>query len=90
MDVDGSSFSCLKPRRLLLFVPPSGVEVVIAFQDTVSTLYLLSPQLGLLATVGVWQAAVIPPPRVGIMSTGDELVEPNEPIKGGCIRDSNR
>lgn len=90
MNVDGSGFPCLEPRILLLFVSSSGVEVVNAFQDTVSTLYLLSPQIGLLATVGVWQAAVIPSPRVGVMSTGDELVEPNEPIKGGCIRDSNR
>lgn len=48
------------------------------------------PQIGLLATVGVSQAAVIPPPKVGIMSTGDELVEADEPISGGLIRDSNR
>lgn len=49
-----------------------------------------SAKIGLLATVGVAEALVIPPPRVGIMSTGDELVEPGEKISGGFIRDSNR
>lgn len=33
---------------------------------------------------------MIPCPRVGVMSTGDELVEPGEQISGGFIRDSNR
>lgn len=47
-------------------------------------------QIGLLATVGVAEAPVVPRPRVGVMSTGDELVEPEEQISGGCIRDSNR
>lgn len=47
-------------------------------------------QIGLLATVGVAEAPVIPCPRVGVMSTGDELVEPGENISGGFIRDSNR
>ncbi|CAN0520187.1 unnamed protein product, partial [Ectocarpus sp. 8 AP-2014] len=47
-------------------------------------------QIGLLATVGVADAPVIPRPRVGVMSTGDELVEPGEKISGGYIRDSNR
>ncbi|CAN0435223.1 unnamed protein product, partial [Laminaria digitata] len=47
-------------------------------------------EIGLLATVGVAEAPVIPCPRVGVMSTGDELVEPGEKLSGGFIRDSNR
>lgn len=47
-------------------------------------------EIGLLATVGVAEARVIPCPRVGVMSTGDELVEPGEKLSGGLIRDSNR
>lgn len=50
----------------------------------------LRRQIGLLATVGVAEARVIPCPRVGVMSTGDELVEPGEKLSGGLIRDSNR
>ena len=40
--------------------------------------------------MGVAEAPVIPCPRVGVMSTGDELVEPGEKLSGGLIRDSNR
>lgn len=47
-------------------------------------------EVGLLATVGADQVRVHPRPRVAILSTGDELVEPIEAIGPGQIRDSNR
>jgi len=47
-------------------------------------------EVGLLATVGAAQVRVHPRPRVAILSTGDELVEPIEAIGPGQIRDSNR
>jgi molybdenum cofactor synthesis domain-containing protein len=46
--------------------------------------------LGLLATVGRTDVAVVRPPRVGVMSTGDELVGGGGPLAPGQIRDSNR
>jgi molybdenum cofactor synthesis domain-containing protein len=49
-----------------------------------------APEIGLLAMVGKAEVLVYPAPRVGVMSTGDELVEPGEPVKPGQIRDSNR
>lgn len=46
--------------------------------------------IGVLATLGWSEVLVHPRPRVGVMSTGDELVEGPGPLQPGQIRDSNR
>lgn len=46
--------------------------------------------LGVLATTGRTDVAVVPAPVVGVLSTGDELVEGGGPLQPGQIRDSNR
>ena len=52
---------------------------------------LLGPaEIGLLATVGRVRVAAYRRPRVAVLATGDELVEPWERPPAGCIRDSNR
>ncbi|CDM31072.1 hypothetical protein CBS147339_218 [Penicillium roqueforti] len=56
---------------------------------------LVSPvggEIGLLASTGTKTVKVFRKPRVGVLSTGDELVEHNDPrtLTGGQIRDSNR
>ena len=51
----------------------------------------ISPaHLGLLATVGIAEVAVYRRPRIGVLSTGDELVVGPGPLLAGQIRDSNR
>ncbi|KAM7522773.1 hypothetical protein LguiA_012675 [Lonicera macranthoides] len=48
-------------------------------------------EIGLLATVGVMMVKVYPTPIIGVLSTGDELVEPTTGcLNRGQIRDSNR
>ncbi|ELT95068.1 hypothetical protein CAPTEDRAFT_226958 [Capitella teleta] len=47
-------------------------------------------EIGLLATVGVTQVLCYTKPTVGVMSTGNELVEPGQKLSRGKIRDSNR
>jgi molybdenum cofactor synthesis domain-containing protein len=47
-------------------------------------------ELGLLGTVGQTMVTVYRRPKVGVMSTGDEIVEPNELLNPGQIRDANR
>lgn len=51
---------------------------------------LTAARLGVLASLGVTELVAHPRPRVGVLSTGDELVEGPEPLKPGQIRDSNR
>jgi molybdenum cofactor synthesis domain-containing protein len=46
--------------------------------------------LGVLAGIGVTEVLAHPRPRVGVLSTGDELVESGRPLAPGQIRDSNR
>lgn len=46
--------------------------------------------LGVLASIGVLDVPVHPRARVGVISTGDELVEGGAPLRPGQIRESNR
>ena len=51
----------------------------------------LSPaDLGLAAALGITELSVGTRPRAVVLSTGDELLEPGEPMRPGAIRDSNR
>lgn len=45
--------------------------------------------LGLVAALGLTEVAVLPPPRVLVMSTGSELVAPGVPLRPGQIYESN-
>jgi len=47
-------------------------------------------EIGLVASMGLTPVPVTRRPRVSIISTGDELVEPDQPVGPGQIRDSNR
>jgi len=67
-----------------------GVDMAIGQQVLQAGDRLGAAEIGLLATTGMTEVAIHPRPRVAILSTGDELLEPNEPLSPGKIRDSNR
>jgi molybdopterin molybdotransferase len=52
---------------------------------------VLTPaRIGVLAEIGAGAVRVFRKPRVGVLSTGDELVADGGPLAAGQIRDSNR
>lgn len=71
-------------------VRPAGEDV--ARGDTVFDAghRIGSADLGVLASVGAAEVAVLPLPRVAFFSTGDEIVPVGEPLAPGEIHDSNR
>ncbi|RIK96730.1 MAG: molybdopterin biosynthesis protein [Proteobacteria bacterium] len=50
---------------------------------------LTSRETGVLAAIGASEVAVVRRPRVAIVSTGDEIVQPGEPMRPGLVYDSN-
>ena len=52
--------------------------------------YVTPAVQAVLSTVNARTVKVWPRPRVGVLSTGDELVEDGSPLKPGQIRESNR
>jgi len=51
---------------------------------------LTAGHLGVLCSLGMTEVEVFPRLRVGVLSTGDELVDDGSPLRPGQIRDSNR
>lgn len=71
-------------------IRPVGQDIELG-QLVLSQGTVLGPaELGLLGTVGKTVVTVYRRPKVAVMSTGDEIVEPHEQPQPGQIRDANR
>ncbi|MDY7106592.1 MAG: molybdopterin molybdotransferase MoeA [Actinomycetota bacterium] len=71
-------------------VRPAGDDVGVGDVVMRSGTTLSPAHLGVLASLGRLEVDVRSRPRVGVVSTGDELVEGPVPLRPGQIRDSNR
>ena len=71
------------------FIRRAGEDVQAGETVLTAGSYLGSAQIGLAAAVGRSRLLVRPRPRVVVVSTGSELVEPGSPIGLGQLPDSN-
>lgn len=84
-------------RRVKIETEPSEGQFIRLRGSDVATGQLLltagteigSAQIGMLAAIGVSRVEVHPKPRVVVISTGSELVEPGQPLGPGQIYESN-
>jgi molybdopterin molybdotransferase len=70
-------------------VRPAGEDATVGDLLVKARRRLAAPELGILAAAGYARVPVYPKPRVVILSTGDELIEPGRTPEFGQVRDSN-
>jgi molybdenum cofactor synthesis domain-containing protein len=71
-------------------IRPVGVDLEAGSVVLQRGTLLGAAEMGLLASLGVDPVVVVRRPRVSVLSTGNELVEPDETPGPGQIRDANR
>ncbi|NEE01129.1 molybdotransferase-like divisome protein Glp [Phytoactinopolyspora halotolerans] len=79
----------MAPAKLGAHVRHAGEDVSAGDAVLGAGTYIGAPQVGLLAAIGRDRVVVRPKPRVVVISTGSELVEPGNPVSLGQITDSN-
>jgi molybdenum cofactor synthesis domain-containing protein len=80
----------MAPARAGEHVRAAGEDIQ-AGQEVFAAGELLSPgHLGVLCSIGCKKVSVVPAPVVGVLSTGDELIDGGEALQPGQIRDANR
>ena len=78
-----------RPAEARAHVRAKGSDVKAGDRALEAGTLLGPPQIGLLAAIGRGTVRVRPRPRVVVLSTGSELVQPDEELRTGQIYDSN-
>lgn len=87
---DGDTVAITEPVAAGQFIRAAGEDIRPGQRIARAGDRLEPTRLGVLASVGVTEVDVIRRPRVGVLVTGDELVEASAPLRRGQVHDSNR
>ncbi len=88
--VDGDGVLDRRAARAGDHIRPAGGDLAPGAVVFPAGTVLGAAHLGVAASLGYPEVPVVRRPRVAVMSTGDELTAPEEPLTPGKIRDSNR
>jgi molybdopterin molybdotransferase len=90
-DTDGglAQVAIMRATAVGRSVRVAGEDAQSGTQVLAAGTHLGATQLGLLAAIGRDRVVVRPRPRVVVLSTGSELVEPGQPLSRGQIPDAN-
>ncbi len=89
-EVTGEVLTLSQPVPLGKSIREAGDDIAIGDMLAEPGVVVTPALVGLAATIGRDRLMVYPKPVVGVLSTGDELVEPGVDLGPGQIRDSNR
>jgi len=88
-DIEGSQVLVRQPRAPGGAIAYAGTDMGQGETVLFSGARLTSRETGVLAAVGHAEIEVVRRPRVAILSTGDEIVQPGESMRPGLVYDSN-
>jgi len=88
-DVQGNAIVARRERVPGAAVSFAGTDIGWGETVVFSGAQLTSRETGVLAAIGRRELSVVRRPRVAILSTGDEIVQPGETMRPGLVFDSN-
>jgi putative molybdopterin biosynthesis protein len=84
-----AAIDCAKPAAPGQFVGYAGADMAMGETVLRRGTRVTAREIGMLAACGLAAVAVVRRPRVGVLSTGDELTAPGSPLGPAGIYDSN-
>ncbi|NOZ50179.1 MAG: molybdopterin molybdotransferase MoeA [Chloroflexi bacterium] len=89
VQVEGDEILVFKPIALYKNVRAAGEDVQAGQTVLKAGTYLRAQEIGMLAALGHARVTVHRRPRVAVLSTGDEIIDVDDPWQPGKIRDAN-